>query len=155
MSQSAIQFDEARWAQLIQKSDKNSKKERGLAGEAIWSGHFHDGAQTFLAYHWLMRMDGNFERLLNDEQIGWHAGNWEINKRSIAICLDNDYEKQDPTKQILQTLAAHIRQNYPDIKPGKIIGHCEARQGTTCPGGNFIDGWKHILLSYLDESPTG
>lgn len=123
-----------------------SAKERGIKGKAIWSGHFRDGRMSFLAYHWLMRMDGSFERLLEDDQIGWHAGNWEVNKKSIAICLDNDYENEDPTDEVLKVLADHIKKYYPGLP---IIGHCEARSGTICPGGNFINGWKPLLLEYL------
>jgi hypothetical protein len=116
-------------------------------GQPIWSGHFHGSQQVFWGYHWLMRMDGSFERLLQDDQIGWHAGNWDINRRSIGICLDNDYENQNPTDEILQKLAGHIKQNYPSVK--KIIGHREAREGTICPGGHFLDIWKPKLLQYL------
>lgn len=118
-------------------------------GQPIWSNHFSEGRQVFWCYHWLMRMDGSFERLISDEQIGWHAGNWDINTRSIAICLDNDYEQQDPDEDTLRQLAAFIRQNYPNKK---IIGHCEARRGTICPGKNFLDGWKENLLSYLSDA---
>lgn len=118
-------------------------------GNPIWSGHFRNGRPSFLVYHWLMRMDGKFERLLEDSQIGWHAGNWEINRRSIAICLDNDYEEQDPTDEILQKLADFIKNTYPLVKPDKIIGHCEARDGTICPGTNFKTVWKTKLLSYI------
>ena len=99
-----------------------------------------------------MRMDGSFERLLNETQIGWHAGNWKINKRSIAICLDNDYEGQDPSDEVLAKLAEHIRREYPDVK--NVIGHCEANQGTVCPGANFLSDWKLKLLrkAGLDSS---
>lgn len=114
--------------------------------QPIWSGHFQGKRQVFWGYHWLLRMDGAIERLLNDSQIGWHAGNWSINKRSVGICLDNDYENQDPDDEILRQLAAHIRKHYPRTK---VIGHREAREGTICPGYNFIDGWKKNLLSYL------
>lgn len=126
------------------------KEERGLKGQAIWSNHFREGRQTFLCYHWLMRMDGSFERLLADDKIGWHAGNWDINKKSIGICLDNDYENQDPTDEILRKLAAHIKQNYPQVKSNKIIGHQEARTGTICPGTNFLVVWKPKLLEALE-----
>lgn len=128
------------------------KDERGLKTQAIWSGHFRAGKQTFLAYHWLMRMDGSFERLLDDHQIGWQAGNWDINKRSIAICLDNDYENHDPTTEILQKLANHIKAHYPNVNSARLIGHCEARRGTICPGTNFLDGWKSNLLSYTYDT---
>lgn len=114
-------------------------------GQPIWSGHFKDDQQVFWGYHWLMRMDGKFEKLLEDNQIGWHAGNWAINKRSIGICLDNDYENQDPTDDILQKLAKFIKEKYPGAK---IIGHCEATK-TTCPGTDFLKVWKSKLLNYL------
>ncbi len=123
--------------------------EKVLKGRALWSGHFRDGKQVFWGYHWLMRMDGSFERLLDDKQLGWHAGNWEINRRSVAICLDNDYNKQNPTDNILQKLANHIKDHYPDINATNIIGHCEARTGTICPGGNFLSNWKIKLLNYI------
>lgn len=129
--------------------DPRDEREKDLKGQPIWSNHLRNGQPSFLAYHWLMRMDGNFEQLLDDSQIGWHAGNWDINKRSVAICLDNDYETQDPTDDILQKLAAHIKQYYPDIKPPNIIGHCEARSGTTCPGSNFLTVWKPKLIKML------
>jgi hypothetical protein len=120
--------------------------EKSLKGRPIWSGHFSGNRQVFWGYHWLMRMDGSFERLLNDKQIGWHAGNWDVNTRSIGICIDNDYEAQDPTDEVLAKLAGHIKQHYPGTK---IIGHCEARAGTICPGAGFIGGWKLKLLKYL------
>ncbi len=131
--------------------DPTDEREKSLKGAALWSGHFKDGKQVFWGYHWLMKMDGTFERLLEDRQIGWHAGNWEVNRRSVAICLDNDYEKQDPGDDILQKLATHIKENYPNIESQNIIGHCEAKLGTICPGGNFIGGWKAKLLNYIDH----
>jgi hypothetical protein len=124
-----------------------NEHEKSLKGQPIWSNHLQNGKPVFYLYHWLMRMDGSFERLLDDSQIGWHAGNWEVNKRSVAICLDNDYEKQDPTDELLQTLAKHIKVRYPTVK--KIIGHCEANRKTICPGTNFKSVWKATLLNNL------
>jgi len=123
--------------------------EESLKGQPLWSGHFRNGQQVFWGYHWLMRMNGTFEKLLNDEQLGWHAGNWKINRRSVGICLDNDYEGQDPTKAVLKELAEHIKRFYPGVKMENIIGHCEAREGTTCPGTHFLDTWKSELIKYL------
>lgn len=125
--------------------------EEMLKGMPLWSGHFRASKQVFWGYHWLMRMNGNFTRLLDDKQIGWHAGNWEINRRSIAICLDNDYENRDPTERVLKKLAAHIKQNYAHIDADNIIGHCEAKESTICPGGNFISSWKDQLVTYIND----
>ncbi len=130
-------------------ASSSTSEERALTGGAIWSNHFSGRRQSFLCYHWLMRMDGSFERLLEDGQIGWHAGNWEVNKRSVAICLDNDYEKMCPTGEILKKLARHVKQNYPEVKPQNIIGHREARQGTICPGSHFLEEWKPKLIKYI------
>lgn len=128
-----------------------TREDRGIKSQAIWSNHFRNSKQIFWAYHWLMRMDGSFERLLDDNQIGWHAGNWDINKRSIGICLDNDYDSKDPDDNLLKRLAQHIRTCYPQIQPDNIIGHREARQGTTCPGTNFLNGWKLKLIDCFKE----
>lgn len=130
-------------------ADPTDERERSLKGQPLWSGHFKGGQQVFYAYHWFMRMNGAFERLLEDSQVGWHAGNWEINKRSVAICLDNDYEHKDPDNEILRKLVIHIKAHYPQVKKEKIIGHCEARKGAICPGKNFIAGWKPKLLQYV------
>jgi hypothetical protein len=129
------------------------KGERGLRGKAIWSGHFLNNKPSFIGYHWLMRMNGNLERLLNDDQIGWHAGNWDINKRSVGICLDNDYENQDPTQDMLKKLAELISKNYSNVSTDNIMGHNEAAKAagkeTKCPGTNFEKIWKRELVELL------
>ena len=127
------------------------ESEKALKGQPLWSGHFYEGKQVFWGYHWMLRMDGQAQRLLDDGHIGWQSGDWNINRRGIGICLDNDYEHQDPTPETLETLADLIKTNYPDIDPQNVIGHLEARNGTTCPGGNFLSGWKHDLQNLLSS----
>ena len=129
------------------------KGEESLKGQPLWSGHFQDGKQVFWGYHWLMRLDGTFERLLPDEAIGWHSGNWQINRRSVAICLDNDYENDSPSDEVLEKLAAHIRQNYGWVAAEQILGHRECRTGTSCPGNTWLTDWKAKLLEYLPSGP--
>lgn len=127
--------------------------EKFLKGQPLWSNHVRDGRPVFYSYHWLMRMDGSLERLLGDKELGWHAANWDINTRSVAICLDNDYEEQDPSKDVLQKLAAFIKHSYPNIEPDNVIGHKEAAKAagkdTICPGTNFLEVWKPKLIKYM------
>ncbi len=124
--------------------------EEHLQGQPIWSNHFdQQGRQTFHAYHWFVRMDGSSERLLADDQIGWQAGNWEVNRRSVAICLDNDYEQRDPERVVLEVVAGLIKEHYPQVLAERVIGHCEANPKTVCPGGGFLGGWKEQLLEML------
>lgn len=133
-------------------TNPTTEGEEQLKGQPIWSNHLEHGRPVFYLYHWLMRMDGSFERLLFDEQLGWHAANWEINRRSVAICLDNDYEKQDPSGDLLQKLAHFIVQHYPSVSIERIYGHKEvSKNPTLCPGGNFTDGWKNKLLELVTQ----
>jgi hypothetical protein len=70
--------------------------EAWVRGLPITSGHIRDGRQVFYAYHWLVRSDGDLERLLGDEETGWHAGNWDVNCRSVGICIDDDLADKRP-----------------------------------------------------------
>jgi hypothetical protein len=128
------------------------KGEERLMGQPLWSGHIYGGRPVFWGYHWMMRMDGSFERLLPDEAIGWHAGNWEINRRSVAICLDNDYSEKDPSNEILSGLAAHIDKHYKWVGTERLLGHRECRQGTNCPGDTWLTSWKDKLVNYIREA---
>ena len=125
------------------------EEEKHLKGKPIYSGHFRNGKQVFYAYHWLIRMDGSWERLLNDDEIGWQAGNWEINCRSIAICLDNDFENSSPPDFLLESIAKLIKEKYPQVKPERIFGHLEIKPKITCPGNKFLTDWKPKLIELL------
>ncbi len=125
------------------------ENEGHIKGDPIWSGHFRDGKQVFYAYHWLVRMDGTAERLLKDEEIGWQAGNWDVNKRSVAVCLDNDYTDTDPEPRVLGAVADLMRKHYSHVPTKKVIGHREVNQSTECPGNGFLGGWKEELLTLL------
>jgi hypothetical protein len=130
------------------------KGDRKLRGRPIFSGHEHDGRQVFWPYHWLIRGDGRTERLLSDSETGWHAGNWEINCRSIAIVLDGDYEHNRPSKTVLKSMADLIHRQYPEVLNERILGHCEITGKTTCPSRLFLwgrirQGWKEELVSLV------
>jgi len=125
--------------------------DRHLRGESISSGHVRNGGQVFWPYHWIIRHDGASERLLYDSEIGWHAGNWDINCRSIAIVLDNDYENSSPSGAELTAIASIIRRHYSGISLGGILGHQEVNPQTACPSALFLDssghrGWKSKLI---------
>ena len=62
-----------------------SKKEEEQFGRPIWSNHFYKNKKTFISYHYIIKKDGAYEQILQDNQIGWHCGNWDYNCKSIAI----------------------------------------------------------------------
>lgn len=125
------------------------EREKHIKGQAIFSNHFKSGHQVFYVYQWLVRMDGKTERLLNDNEIGWQAGNWEVNCRSVAICLDNDFENSAPSDLVLSSVAELIKEKYSQVSFEKIIGHREVNPKTICPGNEFLTGWKWKLINAL------
>lgn len=130
-------------------ASEDSVNKKSQRGDAIYSNHFRDGEQIFYAYHWLVRMDGKIERLLNDDEIGWHAGNWDVNCRSIAICLDNDFEDSSPADQVLSSVADLINKEYSQVQTINIKGHREINPRTTCPGNRFLDDWKEKIIQKI------
>lgn len=120
-----------------------------VKGQPIWSGHFREGRMAFFAYHWLIRPDGTLEQLLEDAAIGWHAGNWEVNSRSIGIALSGNYEHDTPPLAQIAATAQVIREHYPAISHENVLGHREIRAGITCPGAYFLGGWKETVLNAL------
>lgn len=131
-------------------SNPTEKSEKFIKGKPIYSHHFRkDGTQVFYAYHWLVRRNGKAERLLHDNETGWQAGDWEVNCKSIAICLDGDFEEKKTPKPMLKAIIKIINTYYPHILPQNILGHHEINPKTTCPGKLFMKKWKQSILKNL------
>lgn len=126
-----------------------SKSKSDHFGQPIWSNHRYKNRQTFIAYHYIIKQDGTFEQILQDSHIGWHCGDWNYNRSSIAICFLDDLKKTPPTGKALQT-AKKIISKYPQCK---ILGHREIKLSTLCPGGLFLGnkGWRNILRSPMTQ----
>ena len=128
--------------------------DRWMKGKPIYSGHARNGKQVFWPYHWFVRKNGDVERLLEDNEIGWQAGNWDINCRSVAICFDGDYENGRPSDAELRAAARLIKERYPNISKENILGHREVNPKTTCPSNLFLSsptnkGWKMDLFDFI------
>lgn len=130
------------------------KEDESIVGKPIYSGHFRNGQQVFYPYHWLVRKEGSLERLLFDNETGWQSGNWEINCRSVAIVLDNNYEESYPSAIELSAIANLIKSQYNSVPKNRIFGHQEVKPNTTCPSKFFLSkdgqkGWKEDLLNLI------
>ncbi len=108
-----------------------------ILGEEYHSEHFRKVGkkkiEVYYAYHYLIRTNGKAERLLEDEDIGWHSNNWETNERSIAICLDGDYSKNPPPEKMLKAVGRLLKRYSKEYDLKKILAHGDIRQ-TECPG---------------------
>lgn len=88
------------------------------------------------------------ERLLNDDEVGWHSGDWEMNMRSVAICFDGDLSQTPPTATALRACARLIT-NYKYKKNRaitEVIGHNDVA-ATECPGNWSRYGGLEQLLA--------
>lgn len=130
-------------------ANPTNPNEKHLKGQAIWSGHFYNSQQVFWGYHWLVREDGSTERILDDSYIGWHAGNWDINTRSVGICIDDDLTDKEPGDAVIRALTETIREHYPAVSASNIKAHCDVYENTQCPGHLFHESWRQKLIAEL------
>ena len=118
-----------------------------LVGQPIWSGHFRGGRMVFFAYHWLVKPDGEAERLLEDKYLGFHSGSDKINNESIAIAFSGDLANKTPSEKQITQAAKIIKEHYPYIDKNKIFGHLEVNPKKNCPGKPFLKAWKNTLIT--------
>lgn len=119
-------------------------------GSPIWSNHLReeDGKviPVFYAYHWIVRKDGSFERLLQDSDIGWQAGNSAFNYSGIAIVLDGEFIESVPPQEMLNGVKEIIETFYNSVDKSRIFGHREVNPKTICPGNLFLSDWKEMIV---------
>ena len=51
----------------------------------------------YIAYHFMVTPNGRVWKTRHPKHIGHHAGNWEVNKKSLAICLVGDFSNRRPS----------------------------------------------------------
>jgi hypothetical protein len=130
-------------------ANPSDDREKSLKGQPVWSNHFFNGQQVFWGYHWFVREDGRSEQILENNYVGWHAGNWDINTRSIGICIDDYLEVKEPNEQVLDAIAKIIKAQYSQVLQNNIIGHHDAKPETECPGKLFASSWRQKLIDRL------
>lgn len=119
--------------------------------QPIYSAHFdEDGDQVFYGYHWKVEQDGSTKQLQPDTALLWHAGDWEINKRSVAIVIDDNLTDKDPTPESLEAVATILSEHYGaiDLSSETLLGH-RATFNTICPGNTFESNWRQEILTRL------
>ena len=90
-----------------------------------WSG---------IGYHYFVRKDGQIYRGRPEDVVGAHATNY--NSKSIGICFEGDYTKENMPKKQLEAgkeLVAYLKDKY---KIANVKGHRDL-MATSCPGSKF------------------
>lgn len=133
-------------------------KDNDVKGQPIYSGHYwfdkHHIKEnmTFVSYHYLVRPNGKITQLTDDSAFLWHAGNLEINRKSIGIALAGKFIDKEPTEEALRSVAKIIREH--NIAKEFVFGHKEVIKNeilgeTECPGNSFTESWKNRLVTLI------
>lgn len=102
--------------------------------------------------------DTTVVRSVADKNIAWHAGDWDINCRSIGIEIaGSTTECTGKTLENVILLAQRLMKKY-NIKKDRVIRHYDAN-GKICPGfwcGSAAKDklWREQFLNKLDEKTT-
>lgn len=130
------------------------------SGMPMQSGHFlilfGKKEEVFVAYHNLILTNGTFVKMLDDNAVGWHSGDWDKNQTSVAIALDGDFTEIAPNSKMFNMLAKRIAYFRSIFNIKEIVAHHEVRpQPTLCPGKWFTNDVKALLwsksLEYLNK----
>jgi len=99
-----------------------------------------------IAYHIVIAGDGSYQKTRGVNEIGYHAGNWAVNKESIGICLCGNFDIEKPSKEQIDTLnkiLIELCESY-KLKEDKIIFHRDVVSYKTCPGLNFTRDYINL-----------
>ena len=107
-----------------------SHKKRGLhkIPNSLW---------YYIAYHYIIWVDGELKQTRAESEIGFHASNLTINNTSIWIVLSGNFDRNVPSeKQLLATaqFISHLRTKY--WQHIKVVYH-NMYAKKTCPGLKF------------------
>ncbi len=139
--------------------------EGSYSGSISW---FQSSEASASAHYMIRSSDGEITQMVDEEDIAWHAGDWETNKNSIGIehegfVSDPDTWYTDAMYRSSAALTRDICDRYGIPKDrDHIIGHYEVpgcsnpnAGGTSChtdPG----DGWDwDYYMSLVNETGTG
>jgi hypothetical protein len=122
------------------------------------SGHLYNGRETFLPFHVIIFPDGTVVRPLkaleykNDgwyvDEVAWHAGDWDVNCRSISICIVGNFESGGmPTDAQMKAVKAEIKRLKQFNSKAKVTPHYQYNSQINCPGFEFFNK----LLKYINS----
>jgi len=99
--------------------------------------------QYYVQYHYLIEPSGEVIKTAEENELRWHAGDY--NGISLGICLTGNFDTEKPTQgqtDSLKRILIELEGRYPDAK---IIYHRDIAN-KTCPGLLITDDWAVNLL---------
>jgi hypothetical protein len=100
----------------------------------------------YIAYHYCIDRKGAITKTRQHEFIGYHAGNWDVNKDSLGILLIGNFDIEYPTDAQLNACQGLVQELKKKLSIEKILGHRQVVSYKSCPGKNVTDDYIYSLL---------
>lgn len=157
-SATADSIDEAQKGRLYEPRYRSENNDPYVKELIPQSGHVIDGKERFIGYHHLVYADGKVTTELSPlvkidnkwyvDHVGWHAGKWSVNCRSVAICLVGDFSDKEPPDAQLRATAGLILHYRTFNAKATVTGHGD-HANTECPGKTWRT-WRTKMLALAD-----
>jgi len=120
---------------IIHHSGNNGSVE----AHARW--HVGNNDWPALSYHYFIELSGSVIRCNDIDRLTYHCGG--NNARSIGICLNGDFDKNEPTIEQLESLRKLLEAIHVSIGQ-YTLGYHGQYKSTTCCGEKLIQKIYHL-----------
>jgi len=99
-------------------------------------------------YHYFINYDGSIEKGRDEDEVGAHCVDMNMNTKSIGICMEGHGDKEVWTNEQWESLEALARKEMDeyDIPIENVLGHRETGAPKTCPGRKIDMDDVRLLL---------
>lgn len=112
----------------------------------------------YLAYHDMMSRDGDILHTQEYSNVMYHASNFYANSHYIGMCIDGNFDIEQPTAEIKESLARYLARKQKEFKVDIIVRvHKEVADKsapTGCAGkniGTHDSGWLKGVIARTNE----
>lgn len=92
----------------------------------------------YIAYHYIIAENGAVKQTRGEDEIGYHASNLTVNKKSIGICLIGNFDVEKPAPHQLYALRDLIKSIKARFYIKEVVGHRKYSK-KSCPGKFLTD----------------
>lgn len=116
-----------------------------------WPQPISSGPYPHIAYNAIIDQFGNIGVARSFDDMGYHASNIKVNRKSIGVCLIGNFDSETPTEAQYEALEKYVIETKKKIPTLKKVSAHRHYARKTCPGTNFPE--SHI--EHLDRLVKG
>ena len=116
--------------------------------EQIHNFHINNKGWAGIGYHFYIRKDGTIYKGRDEKYSGVHCENY--NSVSLGICLEGNFEIEQPTEKQLTNLSEliqYLKKKYGNIQ---VVGHKDLN-ATACPGKNLYSKLGSVIANAISQ----